>query len=127
MINCVNEYPSTYCDGYDFRCKQTESVKDDFPDLVSGRCRFTLIGDALVPDNFIQKVREACWGSCYHSYGRIMTEQDIFPDFFLEELNPHERQVLMPVVLMLLSRHEFPLHVETAAGSDITVKVRSKS
>ena len=127
MINCVNEYPSTYCEGYDFRCKETASVMDDFPDLVSGKCRFTLIGDALVPDNFIQKVREACWGSCYYRYGHVMTEQDIFGASFLEELKPHERQVLMHVVLLLLSRQEFPLHVETAAGNDKAVKVRSKS
>jgi hypothetical protein len=127
LINYVTEYPATYCEGYDFRCKGTESVTDDFPDLASGKCRFTLIGDALVPDNFIQKVREACWGSCYYRYGHVMTEQDIFGASFLEELKPHERQVLMHVVLLLLSRQEFPLHVETAAGSDIAVKVGSKS
>ncbi len=127
MINYVNEYPSTYCEGYDFRCKETASVMDDFPDLVSGKCRYTLIGGTLVPDTFIQKVREACWGGLYYSYGHVMTEQDIFGPSFLEELNPHERQVLMHVVLLLLSRQEFPLHVETTAGSDITVKVGSKS
>jgi hypothetical protein len=96
------------------KSKKRVSGGGGIPDSKPEECRYTLVGDVLVSEAFIGRVSQY-WGPFYYSYGGVLVEGDLFFGDFVEKLKPNERKVLMHVVLLLLARGEFPLHVESDA------------
>ena len=114
MTNINSTYPATSCVSYDFTKEKEGQWWGRIPDWQPEECRYTLVGDVLVSEAFIGRVSQY-WGPFYYSYGGVLVEGDLFFGDFVEKLKPNERKVLMHVVLLLLARGEFPLHVESDA------------
>ena len=111
MTATQKPFLSTRCEARDFR---TGVVQQQYIDKVEQeRTGYMLIGDALVPESFIERVLYQM-GSTYYPYGTVLKENDLFLEYFLDSLTPEEHEVLMPVVLEIMTRGKFPLHIATA-------------
>lgn len=111
MTTTTAPYPHARCEmrdmtGYNLQVTHTPN-----------HCGFTLIGDDLVPESFIQRVIYEHASTCF-KYGEVLRMKDIFLPEFLDTLTVDECQVLMPVVLQLIARGDFPLHLQDAVGDD---------
>lgn len=117
-------YPSTRCKAIDYRTAEAglQCIADDEKE----RTGYTLIGDALVPESFIERV---LWqmSATYYPYGAVLKKEDMFLECFLESLTTAEREVLIPVALELMARGQFPLHLapETDMGKRDRLKARN--
>ncbi len=110
MTSTTAPYQSARCESRDMTVKGLQLTYTPYH---SG---FTLIGDALVPESFFYSVIYQI-GSTYFKYGKVLKMKDMFFPEFLDSLTADEREVLMPVVLQLMARGDFPLHHQDA-GSD---------
>lgn len=113
---------SARCEARDFRAaeKQHQYIADDEKE----RTGYTLIGDSLVPESFIERVLHQM-GSTFYSYGTVLKKESMFLEYFLDSLTADEHEVLMPVALELMARGQFPLHL--APETDMAISERSKA
>jgi hypothetical protein len=122
MIAAKKPFPSTRCEARDDRTfeAQHQYIGDD----EKVRTGYTLIGDALVPESFIERVLRQM-GRTYCIYGTVLKKERVFLEDFLESLTPEEHEVLMPVALELMARGQFPLHLDPE--TDLSNKNRVKA
>jgi len=73
-------------------------------------CGYALIDGRLVPETFIQLVATELQ-DCVFDYGFVLAEEDIFDQEFVDTLDEMEYAVLMPVVLQLIARDQFPVNL----------------
>lgn len=86
---------------------------------------YTLMGDSLVPEAFIQKVKSYVDGAMF-TFGEVIGIDDIFDPEFLESLNDSERRVLMPVILQLVARGDFGVCIWTERLTKAAAETFSK-
>lgn len=122
MITATKPFPSTRCETRDFRTakKDRQVIANDEQEHTG----YTLIGNALVPESFIERVL-AQTDSTYYEYGTVLNKESMFLEYFLESLTPEEHEVLMPVALELMARGQFPLHLDSEM--DLRKKDRLKA
>jgi hypothetical protein len=124
MITVTKPFLSTRCEALDFRNaeKQHQYIADDEQE----RTGYTLIGDSLVPESFIERV---LWqmGSTYYTYGTVLKKEHMFLQYFLDSLTTDELEVLMPVAMELMARGKFPLDLapETDMGKHVRESARN--
>ncbi len=77
--------------------------------------RYTLIANCLVPEPFIQFIKKEL-ENCVFGYGWVLSPEYLFDAEFLEMLDPDQKAVLMPTVLLLASRGQLPLCLWSGEG-----------
>lgn len=78
---------------------------------------FTLINDHIVPEKFILSVIAELKGHQFE-YDLVRSKWDLFSVNFLASLTEIEDNVLMPVVLQIIARNEFPKFYNTEADHE---------
>lgn len=122
MTVAKKPFPSTRCEARDFRTPELQY--GNLSDANQERIGYTLVGDALVPESFIERVLHQM-GPTYYTYGTVLKKEDMFLEYFLDSLTANEHEVLMPVALELMARGQFPLHL--APENDMAIRERSKA
>jgi len=109
MTYKTNLYPSTGCNAEYVEMMAREAAANDYKEIVLEKCGYTLIGTHLVPETFLEHVKAELENNMF-DYGCVLSETYIFDAEFLASLDQDSRAVLMPVVLVLIERGDFPLN-----------------
>lgn len=110
-------YVSTLCEAANVAYMREVGDANGYLTPLAEHCGYTLIDGKLVPETFIQRVIGHISTSNF-DYGVVLTKEDIFEADFLESLDAVEHSILMPVVLQLVARDDFPLNFWTELGAD---------
>ncbi len=88
-----------------------DSVRNGIEIKDPDRLGYFLIDGHLVPFLFLEKL-DAELDSCDgHEPDRVLSAPDLFSERFLASLDPDEREVLMPCVLMLIEWGCLPINL----------------
>lgn len=108
-------FPSALCAVDYFNAMRDTAIESQYTMPPYNLCGYALIDGQLVPETFIKRVKKELEDSQFE-YGYILGVDDVFSEEFLESLDDDERGLLMHVVLLLVSRGEFPLNLWAAKG-----------
>lgn len=117
MTASTNPFPSTQLEWSFVDEMRTEGDAHGYVTPATKQLGFTLIHDRMVSETFFQRAL-ADIGESVFDYGPVLSATDIFSAHFLESLDTTEKEILMPVVLQLVSRGDFPLHIWNIVGDD---------
>lgn len=108
MTAIANLYPYVFCDAEMVEQQIEKGRKLGCKKPLPEKFGYSLIGDKLVPISFDERVADQLLGLDY-PYGYVLSKEDIFNSDFLDSLDVNEHAVLMPVLLELVARGEFPV------------------
>lgn len=108
MTAITSLYPYVFCDAEMVEQQIEKGRKLGCKTPMPEQFGYSLIGDKLVPISFEQRVADQLLGLDF-PYGRVLSQEDIFTEDFLARLDANEHEVLMPVLLELVARGEFPV------------------
>ena len=114
-----NLFPSTGCNPAYVQMMAREAAANGCKDIVQENCGYVLVGKNLVPYPVLARVKKALEDSTFE-YGCVLSEATIFDAEFLLSLDPDEREVLMPCVLMLIERGDFGVNLFESADEEVT-------
>ena len=116
MSNTQNtRFPSVLVDANYVQMMADEGDANGYVTPAPEDVRYTLIANCLVPEPFIQFVKEEL-EDCVFGYGWVLSPEYLFDAEFLEMLDPDQNAVLMPTVLLLASRGQLPLNLWSSEG-----------
>lgn len=110
MGTFTNLYLSTGCDAAYVAAMAVEARDNGYEPALDKNSGYLLINGNLVPESFAANVADKLAGFTF-DYGVVLNEADLFAPEFLESLDALERGVLMPVVMHLIARGDFPFNV----------------
>lgn len=117
MTSSANPFPSTQCESSFVDAMRTEGDANGYVTPASKLLGYTLVNGILVSETFFQRAL-ADIGASVFNYGPVLSATEIFSAHFLESLDATEKEILMPVVLQLVARGDFPLHIWNFVGDD---------
>jgi hypothetical protein len=103
-------YPSTPCNLAFVQLMTEEGSANGYATPAPELCGFTLMGNRLVPETFVQNV-QAQLENFVFDYGAVLSQEILFDLEFLDLLDADQRTVLMPTVLLLAARGTLPLNL----------------
>lgn len=103
-MTTTDNYPSTICKPDFVEEMQAERLENGYELDAPEYCGYTLIGNCLVNETFIQRVIDEIEG-CKFEAGFIFDKEYLFSVEFLKSLDDQEGAVLMDLALMLLKHH----------------------
>lgn len=110
MDTFSNLYSSTGCNA-DYVASMAAQARDNgYEPALDINSGYLLINGNLVPESFAANVADKLAGFTF-DYGFVLNEADLFAPEFLESLDALERGVLMPVVMHLIARGDFPFQI----------------
>ncbi len=103
-------FPSVGCNPAYVASMAEQARENGYEPALDKDSGYLLINGTLVPESLAAKVADQLTGFTF-DYGVVLNEGDLFGDDFLTTLEATERAVLMPVVMHLIARGDFPFNV----------------
>jgi hypothetical protein len=117
-ISQYNRFPSALVDAEYVQMMTDEGRANGCSTPAPEDVRYTLIANCLVPEPFVQFVKEEL-EDCVFGYGWVLSPEYLFDKAFLKMLDPDQKSVLMPTVLLLASRGQLPLCLWSGEGEAV--------
>lgn len=102
--------PSVGCNAAYVASMAVQAQDNGYEPALDENSGYFLINGNLVPESFVTRVADQLGDSTF-DYGGVLSEADLFGDDFLAHLDATERATLMPVVMHLIARGDFPFNV----------------
>lgn len=109
MKNISVLFTSTGCNAAYVEIMAKQAAANGHKEIAPEKCGYTLIGTHLVPETLLEQVKAELADTMF-DYGFVLSEATIFSAEFLASLDQESRAVLMPAVLVLIERGDFPLN-----------------
>lgn len=119
MKNETTLFASVNCNAGFVQSMSQQAVANGLSEIALPNCGFVLVGKKLVPYAFLTRLQDQLSGSNFQ-YGPVLDEAVIFDEEFLLSLDPDEREVLMPCVLILIERGDFGLNLFASVDEEVT-------
>ncbi len=117
MTKTTTPFPTAMCEASFVNFMRSEGDANGYETPDKSLLRYTLINGEIVSESFMLLVLEDI-GVAAFDYRCNYKVTDIFSSEFLDSLEADEQALLMPVVLQLIARGDFPLCIWSDSQED---------